>query len=339
MLMAVSDASLGRYLPGLLLAGGLAALALSVASFLPPVISPILVAVILGLAVGNIFRLPDGAKPGLDVAAKRVLRLGVVLLGAKLSLSDVVGIGYLGLGVVAVGMIVAFTIVGLSSRFLDVPPRLGLLLAVGTAVCGNSAIVATAPVIGAEEDELGVALGTITIFGTVALLLFPVLAHSFGMSDSVFGFWAGLSINDTSQVVAAGAAYSPEALETATVVKLVRNTLMAPLILLIYWWTRRSRSDEVNSGTAMGAARDAFPLFVLGFLALAALRTLGVIDAELASALAQGSTVLIAVAIAAVGASVRVSRVRSIGSRPFMVGFVAAAGLSLVGVLLARAVG
>lgn len=336
--MAVPGASLGRYLPGLLLAGGLAAVALLVASFLPPVISPILIAVILGLAIGNLYRLPDGAKPGLDVAAKRVLRLGVVLLGAKLSLSDVVGIGYLGLGVVALCMIAAFAIVGLSSRLLDVPPRLGLLLAVGTAVCGNSAIVATAPVVGAEEDELGVALGTITIFGTVALLVFPVLAHSFGMPDSVFGFWAGLSINDTSQVVAAGAAFSPEALETATVVKLVRNTLMAPLILLIYWWTRRSASVKTTTGTAMGAARGAFPLFVLGFLALAALRTIGLIDAALAAGLAQGSTVLIVVAIAAVGASVSVSRLRMVGPRPFMVGFVAAGGLALVGALLAHGV-
>src|SRR5690606_27919571 len=118
----------------------------------------------------------------------------------------------------------AFGIVGLVARAFGVETRLALLLAVGTAVCGNSAIVATAPVIDAEDREIGIAVGTITMFGTVALFVFPVVAFALRMADSVFGFWAGLSINDTSQVVAAAAAYSAEALEPATVVKLVRNT-------------------------------------------------------------------------------------------------------------------
>ncbi|HEX2152423.1 MAG TPA: putative sulfate exporter family transporter [Acidimicrobiia bacterium] len=324
------------FLPGVIVACVLAGIALLVSAVLPPVVSPVLVAVVLGLALANLIDMPAETRHGLDFAAKRVLRWGVVLLGAKLSLGDVVAIGQIGLGVVALCMITAFTIVAVAARAFRVPPRLSILLAVGTAVCGNSAIVATAPVVDADEKEIGVAVGTITVFGTVALLLFPVIGHAVGMADTVFGFWAGLSINDTSQVVAAGAAHSPQALETATVVKLVRNTLMAPLIILLYWWSRRTRATATEATEALGAARGAFPLFVLGFLALAALRSVGVIDAEAASVLATGSTVLITVAIAAVGASVKLSHLRTVGAKPFLVGFAASAGLAVMGVTLAH---
>lgn len=318
-----------RTVPGLGLAAVVAAVAFGFAQVLPPTLGPVLIAVVLGLVVGNLVTLPPGTAPGLDVASKRVLRIGVVLLGARLTVADVASIGGPAVGVVVLCMTAAFLTVAVASRVAGVPPRLAVLIGVGTAVCGNSAIVATSPIIEAEDREISFAVATITIFGTAALLLFPVLALLVEMPDRVFGFWAGLSVNDTSQVVAAGAAYSAEALEVATVVKLVRNAFMAPLILLIAWWTARGAAS--GGGDVRGSALQAFPLFVLGFLALAGLRSLGVLGDELAADFGTAATVLITVAIAAVGCSTRIDQLRQVGIRPFLVGFGAAVTLAVVG--------
>ena len=317
-------------LPGLGLAVAVAAVAVLLGRFAPPTIGPVLIAVILGLVVGNLVSLPAATAPGLGIASKRVLRIGVVLLGARLTLSDVASIGGPAVGVVIACMTAAFLTVALASRLAGVPPRLATLIGVGTAVCGNSAIVATAPIIDAEDREISFAVATITIFGTAALLLFPVIASVVDLPDRVFGFWAGLSINDTSQVVAAGAAYSDEALEVATVVKLVRNAFMAPLILLIAWWSARQAAGRGDADVRRSASK-AFPLFLVGFLALAVLRSLGVLTDDVAAGFGSAATLLITVAIAAVGLSTRVGDLRQVGPRPFLVGFGASVTLAVVG--------
>jgi uncharacterized integral membrane protein (TIGR00698 family) len=327
-----------RSLPGLGLAVAVATVAVLLGRLVPPTIGPVLIAVVLGLLVGNLVTLPAATGPGLGIASKRVLRIGVVLLGARLTVADVAAIGGPAVGVVVVCMATAFLTVAVASRLAGVPPRLATLIGVGTAVCGNSAIVATAPIIDAEDREISFAVATITIFGTAALLLFPLVALVVDLPDRVFGFWAGLSINDTSQVVAAGAAYSPEALEVATVVKLVRNAFMAPLILLIAWWSAR-RSAAAGDADVRGSALKAFPLFLLGFLALAALRSVGVLGDEVAAGFGTAATWAITVAIAAVGCSTRVDQLRQVGIRPFLVGFGAAVTLAVVGLTFATWLG
>ena len=325
--------------PGLGLAMGVAAAAVLLSSSLPALLGPVLTAVLLGLVVGNLLRLPPAVAPGLGFSSRTVLRVGVVLLGARLTFADLVGIGGSAIWVVLVTMTTALTTVLVVSRAAHVSPRLATLIGVGTAVCGNSAIMATAPVIDAEEREVGFAVATITVFGTAALLGFPMVAAFVEMPDRVFGFWAGLSINDTSQVVAAAAAYSEEALEVATVVKLVRNTLMAPLILLIAWWSARQTRVPADAQTVRGSTRKAFPGFVLGFLALAVLRSINLVGDRLAEALGQASSLLIAVAIAAVGLSTRLTELRRIGPRPFVVGLGAASVLAAVGLAFAKFLG
>jgi uncharacterized integral membrane protein (TIGR00698 family) len=237
-------------------------------------------------------------------------------------------------------MAAAFLTVAALARLLRVPTRLAVLLGVGTAVCGNSAIMATAPVIEAEEREIGFAVGTITLFGTSALLLFPLVGRLLSLPDEVFGFWVGLAINDTSQVVAAGAAYSPRALEVATVVKLVRNALMAPLIVLIAWWSIRSRvrAAQMEGGEVRSAALKAFPFFVLGFLVIAALSSFGVISADLSSRMGDASGFLIVIAIAAVGLTTDLTEIRSVGIRPVLVAFGAASVLAVLGLTFSQLV-
>lgn len=324
--------------PGLAVALLLAVVATVLAGLTPSVIGPVLIAVLLGLAAKNLLTLPPVLSPGLSVATKRVLRIGVVLLGARLSLGDVLSLGSMALWIAITCMTVAFLTVALLARLLRVPTRLAVLLGVGTAVCGNSAIMATSPVIDAEEREIGFAVGTITLFGTTALLLFPLVGRLLELPDEVFGFWVGLAINDTSQVVAAGAAYSPRALEVATVVKLVRNALMAPLIVLIAWWSIRSRvrTAGVEGGEVRSAALKAFPMFVLGFLVVAALSSFGVISERLAALAGDASSFLIVTAIAAVGLTTDLKEIRSVGPRPVLVALGAAAVLAVLGLAFAQ---
>ncbi|HET8568126.1 MAG TPA: putative sulfate exporter family transporter [Candidatus Limnocylindria bacterium] len=327
---------LRRSLPGLAVAIAVAAVSRLAASALPSTVSEVLVAILLGIVVANVAPLPPAVAPGIRFAVQRVLRLGIVLLGARLSLDAVLAVGAGALGLVLATMTVAFAVALLVGRAVGVPRRLALLIGVGSAVCGNSAIVATAPVIKAEERETSFAVATITLFGTLAVFVLPVVGLALGLPGTVFGVWAGVAVNDTSQVVAAGAAYSPEARDVATVVKLVRNALMAPLIVLIAWWWRR---NEGAAGSADRGIRGAVPLFVLGFLALAALRTVGAIGPDAARAIDEAARALILVALAGVGLNTRVAQLRSIGLTPFAVGVAASSVLAAVSLLAILALG
>lgn len=260
--------------------------------------------------------------PGLRFASRRVLRLGIILLGARLSLAEIARIGLPATGLIVITMAASFAIVMLVARVVRVDSRLAVLIAVGSAVCGNTAIVATAPVIGARAREVAYAVATITLFGTLAVFLYPVIGRALALPQPSFGLWTGVAVHDTSQVIATGAAYGPQALDVATVVKLIRNALMAPLLLLIATvWA--ARSHEAIGPTRRGLRR-AVPWFVLGFLALAALRTIGLIDPEEATALDVVARTLILVALAAVGMSIHVGELRETSWRPLAVGFAVA---------------
>jgi len=301
---------------------------------MPPAFSEVLVAVLLGIVVANSGLLPATASPGLRFAVQRVLRLGIILLGARLSLQDVAQIGAGAFLLVVAMMTIAFSFAIVAGRLAGLPRPLALLIGVGTAVCGNSAIVATAPVIDAEDRDVSFAVATITLFGTLAVFAYPLIGHALGLASPVFGVWSGVAVNDTSQVVAASAAYSPEARDVATVTKLVRNTLMAPLIVLIAWWWGRYARPVSDQAVRSGALR-AFPLFVLGFLFMAMLRSIGVIDRPLAASIDEIARACILVALAGVGLSTRIAEMRSTGPRPFYVGFgtaVVMASLSLVAI-------
>jgi len=278
------------------------------------------VAILLGLAVATVAG--PGIRPldpGLRFASQRILRFGIVLLGARLSLGEIARIGVPSTVAIVITMAVSFSVVLVVARLVHVERRLAVLIAVGSAVCGNTAIVATAPVIGARAREVAYAVATITLFGTLAVFLYPTIGRTLGVPQPSFGLWTGLAVNDTSQVIATSAAYGPDALDVATVVKLIRNALMAPLLFLIAaWWATRG---EVAVGSTRGGVRRAVPLFVLGFLALAALRTIGVIDADQAATLDVAARALILVALAAVGMTIRIVELRETSWRPLAVGF------------------
>ncbi|HKG57314.1 MAG TPA: putative sulfate exporter family transporter, partial [Candidatus Limnocylindrales bacterium] len=316
------------FVPGLLLAAAIATVARLVAAFLPAVVSEVTVAILVALVVGRWQGVRSRTfSPGLTLAAERFLRAGIILLGAKLSIEQLLGIGLPAVVVVVTTMAAALALVLGLSRAAGVDGRLGVLLAVGAAVCGNTAIVAASPVVAARPRDTAYAVSTITLFGTIAVFAYPLVGHAIHLADAAFGLWSGIAINDTSQVVAASSAYSPGAAEVATVVKLIRNTLMAPLLVAIAWaWTRGLVADgsRGSTGATRAGIRRAVPLFVLGFLALSAIRSVGLIDATLATSLEAVSRALILVALAAVGLNVRLEELREVGPRPLMVGLGAA---------------
>lgn len=343
-------------LPGVALTAAIAAVAIVVGARTPAVISAVLIALVIGLIIANVRPVPGLLAPGIDLAAKRILRVGVALLGARLTLGDVAAIGGPSLAVVVATMTTAFVTVAVVGRMAGISPQLGILLGTGTAVCGNSAIVAASPIIDAEDRQVSYAVATITIFGTIALVLFPLIGRAVAMPDEVFGVWAGLAINDTSQVVAAGAAYSERALEHATVVKLVRNALMGPILIGLTLWMGRRRRTDASSGEAtdptdgagrtadtttmtgmrlMKTVRSAVPGFVVAFIVLAAVRSTGLISDQVADVLGQVSAIAITIAIAGVGLKTRVLELTTVGLRPVVVGLAAATALAGVALPLA----
>jgi uncharacterized integral membrane protein (TIGR00698 family) len=324
--------------PGLAAAVVVGLVARVLAGYLPSIVAEVTVAILIGAVIAAVAgSRMEPLDPGLRFTAQRVLRLGIILLGARLSLAEIARIGLPATGVIVVTMAVSFGVVLLVARFVRVDSRLAVLIAVGSAVCGNTAIVATAPVIGARAREVAYAVATITLFGTLAVFLYPAIGRAFAVEQSVFGLWSGVAVHDTSQVIATSAAYGPQALDVATVVKLIRNALMAPLLLLIaVWWA--GRSQESVTSARLGARR-ALPLFVLGFLALAGLRTLGAIGADQAATLDIVARVCILVALAAVGMSIRFGELREISWRPLAVGFSVALAVGLVSLVAITALG
>jgi uncharacterized integral membrane protein (TIGR00698 family) len=321
--------------PGLAAAVVVALVARFVIGYLPSYVAEVTIAILIGIIIGSLggSRLAPLA-PGLAFTAQRVLRLGIILLGARLSLGEIARIGLPATVVVIVTMAASFAIVLLFARIVHIEGRLALLIAVGSAVCGNTAIVATAPVIGARPRDVAYAVATITLFGTLAVFLYPAIGRALAVPQPAFGLWAGVAVHDTSQVLATSLVYGPSAVDVATVVKLIRNALMAPLLFLIATgWA--ARGADATGSTRRGMRR-AVPLFVLGFLALAALRTAGVLDAQQAAVLDGVARSLILVALAAVGMSIRLGELRETSWRPLAIGFAVAliVGLgSLVAIL------
>ncbi len=318
-------------------------------------LSPALMAILLGLVLNNTLTLPVALKPGLDFAVKKVLRLGIILLGIRLSLMDVLQLGLLGIPVVlcCIGGGIAITLA--LSRWLKLSPRLGMLIAVGTAICGVSAIVATAPTLDAKKEETSYAVAVITLFGILATLLYPFFAHLlFGADALAAGLFLGTAIHDTSQVTGAALIFSnqynlPLALDTATVTKLVRNVFIVAVIPLVAIYAARSGMTAESAAPDKNKLLNLVPLFVLGFLGMALVRSIGdfwlasgshayfLFDANSWKAFytwtQDAALFLLTVALAGIGLTTGLRMLHSLGIKPMLIGLSAAlavGGISLL---------
>ena len=330
------EASVVRYLPGLGLLLALAAPAMLIQHQITvsgrTVVSAVAIAIVIGVLLRNLVGLPEACKPGVSLAVKRLLRIGIALLGAQLSLGQVLRTGGKAVVVVAACILLAILAVRFVSMRMGLSDRLGTLLGVGTSICGVSAIVATAPAIEAKQEETSLAVATITVFGLLAVVIYPLLGRALGLTDVFFGTWAGTAVNDTSQVVATGLIYSQRAGEVATVVKLTRNLFMAPVIVVlssIYLARARCAGDGAAKKGGV-SLKTAVPGFVLGFLAMAVLNSLNAFPAAALDLIRTASAWLIVIALAGVGVETNLASLRTIGFRPFYAGLCAATFMAAV---------
>jgi uncharacterized integral membrane protein (TIGR00698 family) len=315
-------------------------------------VSAVMLAILLGLIIGAIIPMPASIKPGLKFSVKKVLRLGIIMLGIRLTIFDVFKLGAYGVPIVVLCIIGALFITTRINKWLNLPERLGTLIAVGTSICGVSAIVATGPAIDAEEEESAYAVAVITIFGLVATLVYPYLANFVFAADPVkVGLFLGTAVHDTSQVVGSAKVYADVfsqtlALDFATVTKLVRNVFMALVIPFMAYYYARKMQDQGQFEGKKTSIIKLLPLFVLGFLTLAVLRSIG--DASVnaggnAFGLWESGTWsgiisfikgwagnFLVVALAGVGLSTDFRTFKGLGIKPFLVGLSAALAVGVV---------
>ncbi len=311
----------------------------TVLGFAKSPVSAIMMAIVLGMLVANTVKLPQSVQPGLRFCTSAILRVGIMLLGIRLSLTGAGQYTLVALPFVIAAIAIGLFTVGLLGRYMGLSRQLSGLIAVGTSICGCTAIVATAPLIKANESEVSYAVACITVFGLAAMFFYPVLAHQFFASQpELAGLFLGTSIHETAQVAGAGMMYeaqydAPVALDIATVTKLVRNLCMIaviPLVGILYG------ADRVKVGNTRIDYLSMIPWFIVGFAIMSAIRTVGDMGDRPFGVLEPtqwNQIVLIVrgaaercllVAMAAVGLTSMFAGIAKIGMRPFALGLFAA---------------
>lgn len=317
------------HLPGM----GVVVLAVALAALIHELLgtlSTITAALVLGVVLANCGLPLDRLRPGLGFAAKRLLRAGIVVLGLRLAVPDVLALGGPALVVVVSTVVVTFFGTQWLGRRMGLGPDLSLLVATGFSICGASAVAAMAGATRKKGEDVVVAVALVTVFGSLAIVVLPLLQGPLGLSDVAFGTWAGASVHDVAQTVATASIAGSAALAPAVVVKLTRVVLLAPLVAGVTLWQRRTRPVD-------GARRPPIvPLFVLGFLIMVVVRSIGVLPDGVLGAAKTVETLLLAAALFGLGSQVDVRRIGASG-RALLLGLVSwvlIAALTLGGVHL-----
>ena len=306
-------------------------------------ISTAMIAILLGMLFGNIFKMRDNFVKGLDFTQSYILKLGIICLGIQLKPFEFLEFGAVAIPLIIICIVTVLIVIKLLIKKLKIPTRMAYLISIGSTVCGTTAIMATAPVIGAKKNEVSYAIANITLFGILSMLIYPYFANYYFDAEPMFvGLFLGTSIHETSQVAAAGLIYdqqfnSPETLNIATVTKLIRNTflvIMIPLFAFLY-----NRNNVVKKNYSILAI---FPYFVIGFVAMIILRNIGDqfflnsynnLWLETVDIIKSSSKVFLTMAMAAIGLSTNLRDLKSMGYKPFLVGFIGMATVGLVSIL------
>lgn len=285
-------------------------------------ISPLALCVAFGFIAANFFTWPSFAAPATTLASKRIMRIGVALLGLQVSLTSLKAIGVKGaLTVIIVVTLTIFGILGLSKLF-KMSGDLGLLIGVGFGVCGATAVAAIRPQTRATQEETSYAIALISLCGTLSIFLLPFLGHLMGLSDQTFGAWAGAAVHDVGQVIATASLWSDTAVQSAIVIKLSRVCLLAPIVLILSIRHRRWLKSEGKSAEH-SAKVPLIPFFVVGFIAIAFLNNIITMPDRLHGDLVLTSKVLLGAGLVALGSGVRWKAIRAIGPRPMAMGMLA----------------
>ena len=337
-----------RLIPGILLCLVLAIPSWFLGKALPIIGGPVF-AILVGIVIAFFFpKLADyrfgknlGFDSGVKYTSKMLLQYSIILLGFQMNFYSVVKVGGESLLVMVFTLSAAFLTAFFVGRALRLPGDATTLIGVGTSICGGSAIAATAPVIGAKDEDVSQAISTIFLFNIAAVFIFPALGRAMHMSDAGFGMWAGTAINDTSSVVAAGASWSSavgnnDALQFATIVKLTRTLMIVPITLALAVYTARRRKRE--GGGDFRFAR-VFPWFVIFFVAAALLNTFAGIPAQVSSFLTEAGKFVIVMAMGAIGLNTNIKKLVSNGIRPILLGVACWFAVAAVSLAVQKAAG
>ena len=294
-------------------------------------ISTAMIAILLGMFFGNVFKVRDGFQKGLDFTREYILKLGIICLGIQLKPFEFLDFGKIAIPLIVICIISVLIVIKILIKKLKIPTRMAYLISIGSTVCGTTAIMATAPVIKATKNEVSYAIANITLFGILSMLIYPYFANFYFSNESLLvGLFLGSSIHETSQVAAAGLIYeqqfnSPETLNIATVTKLIRNTFLIIMIPLFAFLYHRGQVKEKNYSLL-----SIFPYFVLGFVGMIVLRNIGDEMFTLNSnwintieIIKFTSKIFLTMAMAAIGLSTNLKDIRNMGYKPFIVGFIA----------------
>ena len=303
-------------------------------------ISPIIISIIIGTIIGNSIKNLDLYDEGFTFAIKYLLKLGIIFLGIRLSISDILIYGLQGLVVIIPCIAISILIVKSLRNKLNVSENLSLLIAVGTSICGATAIVALAPAINAKKEEISYAIANITVFGLFAMFLYPMVAYTVFNDNSLsVGLFLGTSIHETAQVAGSGMIYSeqyqnPSVLDISTVIKLVRNTMMVIVIPLLAFLAR----NDSNQNNSIKIAYI-FPYFIIGFLVFGMIRTVGdQFEYQIGSEnwnsfiyfIKNFAEILLVIAMSAIGYNTKINKFKNLGLKPFYLGFIAALSVGVV---------
>lgn len=318
-----------KYFPGLLLCFGAVLIAMTVNAFLPGV-SPLIIAIVAGIALTNVVRLPESTAPGITLASKKLLRLGIVFLGLQLVISDILSLG-------APMLVVIVCIVGggllgtiAMGRLLKMRSGQALLIACGFSICGAAAVAGVEGVTDTDEEDVVTAVALVVIFGTLMIPLIPFAGQMLGMDAQMNGMWAGGSIHEIAQVVAAGGIIGGGALGVAVIVKLARVLMLAPIVAIL-----SVRQRRLGQSSAEGKKPPIVPLFIIGFLLMVILRSTLPLPAVVLDIGGLLQTALLSAAMFGLGCGVKIRNLVHVGARPFVLATastVLVAGIALAGV-------
>ena len=304
-----------KNLPGIALSFAIAAVSIFLGNWFTLIGSSVF-AIVLGILLSNLWKLPDAFQPGLTYSGKKLLQYSIIFLGFSMSIGKVSATGLSSLKISILTILIAFLVAYAAGKFFKMRRVLTILIGFGTAICGGSAIAAASPILEAEEEEIALSISTIFFFNILAVFIFPFLANLMQMSDGYFGTWAGTAINDTSSVVAAGYTYSQAAGDLATIVKLSRALMIVPACLIFagYRYVRDMRSAQKVD------LKKIFPWFILWFVLASVVSSLGIFPSNLVPYTKLLSQWLMAMALAGIGAKVAFKQFKEAGAGPLLTG-------------------
>lgn len=336
-----------KFIPGILLSVGVAALACFIESLLPiHLIGSAVIAMFIGMSVNHFLKDRKVLSAGLKFTSKKILKFAIILLGLSLNITTILTVGKMSLTVMIFTLLTCFGGGHFIGRALGLNWKLSNLISAGTGICGGSAIAAIAPTIDADDSDVAYAMSATFLFDMAMIVLFPIMGRALGMSDQAFGIWAGTAVNDTSSVVATGYAFSEAAGDFATMVKLTRTLAIIPTVVTFAFIQLRLKRKEALATSVSGDALKAnlsiskiFPWFILGFLAMSVVASVFPIPAAVVSGTKRISKFLMVCALAAIGLNTSFSSMKKAGIRPMIHGFIISALVVVVALVVEIAMG